>query len=88
MLASSLTTVGDDELAARANAVRAGLGLDPLPITTQAQDDGSLLLEAAADATPTPLPHPNPKLVMPLDLANSPSHVVLGRLLQAEDAPA
>jgi len=88
MLAASLTAVGDDELATRANAVRAGLGLEPVPITNQALDDGSLLLEAAADATPTPLPHPNPKLVMPLDLANSPSHVVLGRLLQAEDAPA
>ncbi|NIJ72043.1 MULTISPECIES: C40 family peptidase [unclassified Xanthomonas] len=82
LAASALTTVTDEDLLNGANAVRAGLGLPPLPpVTDQAEDNGSLLREAGEEAPGTPLPHPNPKLVMPLDLANSPSHVVLGRLL-------
>ncbi len=77
--------VADADLASRTNAARATLGLPPLSAASFA-DQGSLLADAAVEPPGTVLPNPNPKLVMPLDLANSPSNQRLGRLMQAPDA--
>jgi hypothetical protein len=74
--------VGDDDLQRSLMAARAALGIRaPLPL--QAGDAGALSHEAVAAPPPTPIPDPNPKLVTPLDLATTPSHHVIGRLMQA-----
>jgi hypothetical protein len=78
-LAAPLAMASDEDLLSRANAVRAGLDLPPLPVGAQPGDEAA----GAGDAPPTPIPHPNPKLVTPLDLASSPTHEVLGRRLPA-----
>lgn len=76
--------VSDAELAQRAAVVRARLGVPATPtLPRSADDDGSLLREARDLQPLDPVPHPNPKLVSPLDLASTPCHVVLGRLMQA-----
>lgn len=78
--------VDDDELQRSLAAARTMLGIDPtLPVT--ASDNGARLQEAVAAAPGTDLPNPNPKLVTPLDLAVTPSHSVLGRLMQAPVQP-
>ncbi|MBO9872185.1 hypothetical protein J7370_02145 [Xanthomonas sp. D-93] len=81
LAASAQTTVTDHELLERANLIRARLNLPPL--LPQADVHGAQSRDPAGTAPGTSFPDPNPKLVMPLDLANSPSHVVLGRLLPA-----
>ncbi|MEN4902648.1 hypothetical protein [Luteimonas sp. TWI1437] len=77
----------DAALRERANTVRDRLGLSDLPITTSVDDAGALLEEATPQTPARAIPHPNPKLVMPLDLASSPSHTQIGRLLQADTSP-
>lgn len=79
--ATAAPTVSDEELASRAHEARVKLGLEP---ATTANDDGTILHEAAAERDPAiPVPNPNPKLVTPLDLAVTPSHTVIGRLMEA-----
>jgi hypothetical protein len=81
LMATGPAAVSDQDLAESTRAARAVLGLDP---STTANDDGALLHEAAEEGQPgTPIPNPNPKLVTPLDLAITPSHTVIGRLMQA-----
>ncbi|HZH43580.1 MAG TPA: hypothetical protein VEY50_05815 [Lysobacter sp.] len=72
--------VSDEELAAHVAELRAALGLS-------AEGPGAVPAMDGA-ALPVPVADPNPKLVTPLDLASTPSHVPLGRLLQAADAAA
>lgn len=86
--AASAMIVSDAEIAAKVAQARAGLGIADVVLPKTASDDGTVLREAARDATPTPIAHPNPKLVTPLDLASTPSHTVLGRLMQAPMQPA
>ncbi|KLI98760.1 hypothetical protein WQ56_14530 [Luteimonas sp. FCS-9] len=74
----------DAALRERANTVRDRLGLSILPITASVDDAGALLEEASPETPVRAIPNPNPKLVMPLDLASSPSHTQIGRLLQAD----
>ena len=62
--------IGDDELTGRMAQARAKLGV------------GGLLASSAPAAAGSVVPNPNPKLVTPLDLASSPSHSALGRLVQ------
>ncbi|KRG71201.1 hypothetical protein ABB29_03570 [Pseudoxanthomonas dokdonensis] len=77
--------VGDDELQQRARQVREQLGLDasPLPQLGDIASAGAERVEMPA----TVIPHPNPKLVMPLDLAASPSNHLLGRLMDSGKLP-
>lgn len=72
----SLPTVDEDEMAAHLAAARAALGIEPPRVAAN-----------ALSIPPIPLPAPNPKLVTPLDLASTPSHVALGRLMDASAAP-
>lgn len=62
--------IADEELTGRMAQARARLGM------------GKLLTASAPAAAGTVVPNPNPKLVTPLDLATSPSHSALGRLVQ------
>lgn len=79
-ITATAATVSDSELLDRTRAARSKLGLDP---TSTVIDDGAVLHEAAPSGAPgTPIPNPNPKLVTPLDLAITPSHNTLGRLMQ------
>ncbi len=78
--------VGDDDMQRSLAAARTMLGIDP-SLPSSASDNGALLQEAVAGSPGTLLPDPNPKLVTPLDLALTPSHVVLGRVMQAPVQP-
>lgn len=81
LMASGPANVTDQDLAASTRAARQTLGLEP---STTANDNGALLHEASAGGAPgTPIPNPNPKLVTPLDLTVTPSHTVIGRIMQA-----
>lgn len=62
--------IADEELTGRMAQARARLGM------------GKLLTASSPAAAGTVVPNPNPKLVTPLDLATSPSHSALGRLVQ------
>jgi len=78
--------LSDDDMQRSLAAARTMLGIDTtLPNT--ANDNGALLREAVAGAPETVLSNPNPKLVTPLDLAVTPSHLVLGRIMQAPVPP-
>jgi hypothetical protein len=81
--ADSATAAGEDipdqALMQHVDQARAVLGLQPAPPRTATDSVGA---EMAA-AGPADDPRPNPKLVTPQDLAATPDHVALGRLLQA-----
>jgi len=72
--AADVTTLGTDiqdaDLAERITKLRGQLGINEL-LETQSCSSGQIIV-----------PDPNPKLVTPLDLAMSPSHTALGRLVQ------
>lgn len=70
--------VSDDELEARVRAARAALGVPQRGLL-------AATAATAGDIPPMPIPDPNPKLVTPLDLATTPSHRVLGRVMEAAD---
>lgn len=72
-------TIGDDELIALAAAVRERLGGDGSGMALR----GTQSTEQAGPE----LPNPNPKLISPLDLATTPSHVYLGRVMAADPDP-
>lgn len=80
-LADSLPVeyVGDEELQARMALARAALGIDAAPVRASGHDHAMLMAPLAPD-----VPHPNPKLVMPQDLASTPDHLPLGRLMQVD----
>ncbi len=61
--------IADEDIAGRMAEARRRLG-------------GGLLAASVPAAAGSPVPNPNPKLVTPLDLASSPSHTALGRLVQ------
>lgn len=65
--------VGDDALQAELALARETLGVPTRPPLAKA---------ARGAGQPPPIPDPNPKLVTPLDLASTPSHTALGRLMQ------
>ncbi len=70
-------TAQHDELPAMLQQAREALGVRTMPPGASAAAKG-----ARTPAPPIPLPDPNPKLVTPLDLAATPSHVALGRVMQ------
>lgn len=71
-------SVADDELQGLLQQAR-----DKLGTATQAKTTVGL---GAPSPNPVPIPNPNPKLVTPLDLASTPSHTALGRLMQRSTA--
>jgi hypothetical protein len=81
--ADAATTAGQDipdqALMQHVDQARAVLGLQPTP-PRAASDAVGAAMAAAGDADD---PRPNPKLVTPQDLAATPDHVALERLLQA-----
>jgi hypothetical protein len=65
--------IADDALQAELALARQALGVPTMPpLATAARGIGEQ----------QPIPDPNPKLVTPLDLAATPSHTALGRLMQ------
>lgn len=78
--------VGEDDMQRSLAAARAQLGIDTT-LPASADDNGALLREAVAGTPGSVLLDPNPKLVTPLDLATTPSHNVLGRIMQAPVQP-
>ena len=67
--------VPDDELQRGLARARAALGMEAQRVAMAAP------AAAGAAGDPPVVPHPNPKLVTPLDLAATPSHRVLGRIM-------
>jgi len=63
------TDIQDDDLNSRITQLRGKLGMDAVS-TAQHQTTGEIIIA-----------NPNPKLVTPLDLATTPSHLPLGRLI-------
>jgi hypothetical protein len=75
--------VSDDELRSKVAAARDAFGVDE-SLPTTAADDGTLLHEARDEGPKLiPIPNPNPKLITPGDLAASPTHRDIGRLMQS-----
>lgn len=74
--------VPDDGLEDSLAQARAALGVAGAQVAA-AQRLRSALGDAAQPAPPIPIPDPNPKLVTPLDLAATPSHKAVGRLMEA-----
>lgn len=73
--------VSDLELSRLALAARSELGIGGPMLQQDVRADGAA--SPAGELPPLqPIPDPNPKLVSPLDLATTPSHVVLGRVMQ------
>jgi hypothetical protein len=77
--AQMLSGLEDAALDRQAAQLREALGID-MNMHLPPMSDRERL---AASTPPTPIPHPNPKLVTPLDLASSPSDIVLGRVMNA-----
>lgn len=71
-MASLGLDIEDADLQSRINAGREKLGLNAGQPTALTNSQGA----------PIVVPNPNPKLVTPLDLAKTPSHIALGRLVQ------
>ncbi len=72
---ADMTTLGTDiqdaDLQHRITQIRDQLGVNGLNASVAKESDGEIIV-----------PNPNPKLVTPLDLACTPSHTALGRLVQ------
>ncbi|WP_241688262.1 hypothetical protein [Pseudoxanthomonas composti] len=71
--------LADEALMQHVAQARAVLGLQPAPPSLATDAVGAKM----AAAGPADDPRPNPKLVTPQDLAATPDHVALGRLMQA-----
>ena len=71
--AADNATIEDDALQAELALARQALGVATMPPLARA---------ARGVGGQQPIPDPNPKLVTPLDLAATPSHTALGRLMQ------
>jgi hypothetical protein len=79
---SAAGSVGDLELARLAGTVRARLGVVEAEPPLQGAMGDKTVSPVGALSPLQPVPDPNPKLVSPLDLATTPCHTVLGRVLQ------
>lgn len=79
---SAAGTVSDLELVRLATSVRTGLGVgDQMPLSGGMSEE-EVMPPTGNLAPVVPIPDPNPKLVSPLDLATTPCHVSLGRVMQ------
>lgn len=81
-MALAEVSMDDGELHDRLEAARGVLGMEPL-----AGSRYEMAMATAATGIPRPAPAPNPRLVTPLDLASTPSHIVLGRLVDYSSSP-
>jgi hypothetical protein len=79
---SAVGPVSDLELVRLATAARAGLGVADQASPSQGMLEQATMASAGDLAPVRPIPDPNPKLVSPLDLATTPCHVRLGRVMQ------